>query len=742
MGEVAWVGRGSLGRDDGRIALYRPGREAVRPIGTADGVDRPAGPRHEAIREHLARRGASFYREIFAAAGGGSDREVLDALWDLVWAGEVTNDTFAPLRALRWKRPARDVRRRPGRLTSLGPPEAAGRWSLVEEVPATPTERLHATALALLDRHGVVTREAVASEGIEGGFSAVYPILRMLEEAGRIRRGYFVDGLGAAQFALAGALERLRAVREPAGSPRERDTYLLAAADPANPYGAAVPWPRRGDDDRRPLQRAAGAYVVVVDGIGRALPRAGRRDDPDPAGRRTIRRSRSRRSARSTPSSPTDGSASWSSRRSTGSRWASRRSASASWPGASRRGTAGSCSAPAAERRPEDAAMPEGDTLFRTAAGLRPHLVGRAVTAARATRPGPQIERVVGSTVDAVESHGKNLVIRFDNGLELRTHMRMNGSWHRYRPGERWRRPPARARVVLEVPGAVAVCFDAPVVELFEQRAEALHPGLSTLGPGPPRSGVRRGRCRRGAPSPARSRARQVVDLGGAPRPAGRSRGSATSGGTRRSSRSASTRSRRSRASTTRRSQRLIATARRMLHSQRAHRPRSCAAPRLSAVGPAVPAMRHADQVRATPRRGAADDVLVPALPGPGDHHMTDLAITCHRLSAGDGWTCDVAVDVGGGPPTRHVVTVADDDLERLDPGARDPHILVDRSFRFLLERESPRSILSSFDLMAIARYFPEYESDDPPPHIRLMPLARGSRPEASAATISAVSSG
>jgi endonuclease-8 len=127
--------------------------------------------------------------------------------------------------------------------------------------------------------------------------------------------------------------------------------------------------------------------------------------------------------------------------------------------------------------------MPEGDTLFRTAAGLRPHLVGRAVTAARATRPGPRIEKVVGSTIDAVESHGKNLVIRFDNGLELRTHMRMNGSWHRYRPGERWRRPPARARVVLEVPGAVAVCFDAPVVELFEQRAESLHPGLATLGP-------------------------------------------------------------------------------------------------------------------------------------------------------------------------------------------------------------------------------------------------------------------
>jgi endonuclease-8 len=129
--------------------------------------------------------------------------------------------------------------------------------------------------------------------------------------------------------------------------------------------------------------------------------------------------------------------------------------------------------------------MPEGDTLFRTAAGLRPYLVGRDIRAARAQGPGavPQIQRVVGKRVDAVEAQGKNLLIRFDGGLEIRTHLRMNGSWHRYRPGERWRRPPARARLVLEVDGAVAVCFDAPVVELFETRAEPLHPTLSTLGP-------------------------------------------------------------------------------------------------------------------------------------------------------------------------------------------------------------------------------------------------------------------
>ena len=127
--------------------------------------------------------------------------------------------------------------------------------------------------------------------------------------------------------------------------------------------------------------------------------------------------------------------------------------------------------------------MPEGDTLARTAAGLRPHLVGRPVLAARARVPGPQVSRLVGSTVTDVVSLGKNLLIRFDGGLELRTHLRMHGTWHRYRPGEPWRRAAGRAVLVLEVPGAVAVCFDAPVVELLEQRAERLHPSLGRLGP-------------------------------------------------------------------------------------------------------------------------------------------------------------------------------------------------------------------------------------------------------------------
>jgi endonuclease-8 len=126
--------------------------------------------------------------------------------------------------------------------------------------------------------------------------------------------------------------------------------------------------------------------------------------------------------------------------------------------------------------------MPEGDTLARTADGLRPHLLGRTITAARA-RSGAQVGRLVGARVDAVEALGKNLLMRFSNGLELRTHLHMHGTWHRYRPGEPWRRPAGRAVLVMEVEGAVAVCFDAPVVVLFEARAEGIHPALARLGP-------------------------------------------------------------------------------------------------------------------------------------------------------------------------------------------------------------------------------------------------------------------
>ncbi|MEO9255956.1 MAG: DEAD/DEAH box helicase, partial [Tepidiformaceae bacterium] len=153
-----------------------------------------------------------------------------------------------------------------GRAGSL-PPESAGRWSLTPTLPeattSTATARAHSLATTLLDRYGVVTRESVAAEGITGGFSAVYPVLKAMEEGGRIRRGYFVEGLGAAQFALRGAVDRLRAEREVQDDP---EVHVLAATDPANPYGAAVPWPRRDDQQRRSLQRAAGAFVVLVNG--------------------------------------------------------------------------------------------------------------------------------------------------------------------------------------------------------------------------------------------------------------------------------------------------------------------------------------------------------------------------------------------------------------------------------------------------------------------------------------------
>jgi ATP-dependent Lhr-like helicase len=203
-----------------------------------------------------------------------------------VWATTVTNDTFAPLRALRWPRSGSG--RRTGASSTakprfasaarMGPPEAAGRWSLVSDAVATAvalrgakapteTERRHAHALRLLDTYGVVTRDTVAGESLPGGFSSVYPVLREMEERGRVRRGYFVEGLGGAQFCIPAALDRLRAERgDPGGDARPTEALILAAADPANPYGASLSWPRWSDDDRRPLTRSAGAYVVLVDG--------------------------------------------------------------------------------------------------------------------------------------------------------------------------------------------------------------------------------------------------------------------------------------------------------------------------------------------------------------------------------------------------------------------------------------------------------------------------------------------
>ena len=277
-GAIVWVGAGPLGGGDGRIRLFF--RDRARLLGASlltDVPESPSAPLHDALRAGLATRGALFWTDLVAVTGTADEAQLLDALWDLVWAGELTNDTFSPLRVSRRPRRARRPGRRdPGGLTRLGPPAGAGRWSLVAPMidpAAGPTEALHALALQLLERHGVVTREGVRAEGVPGGFAAVYPVLRALEEAGRVRRGWFVAGLGAAQFALPGAVERLRAERS-AGS--QTSAVLLAATDPAQPYGAALAWPECAAGPGRPA-RAAGAYVVLIDGEPAAyLQRGGR----------------------------------------------------------------------------------------------------------------------------------------------------------------------------------------------------------------------------------------------------------------------------------------------------------------------------------------------------------------------------------------------------------------------------------------------------------------------------------
>ncbi|MEA2386753.1 MAG: ATP-dependent helicase Lhr and Lhr-like helicase, partial [Thermoleophilaceae bacterium] len=262
-GEVVWIGAGPLGRS-GRVALYY--REDVRLAGPPPSnvkLDRPEGEVHDAIRERLV-QAPSFWLDLVAELS--YEREELHtALWDLVWAGEVTNDAFAPLRARRLTAVGRE--RRPARrfASRRSPAQEAivGRWSLTESLfRNAPAEgpRTRAQAELMLERYGIVTRETVLAEGVPGGFSSLYGELSNLEMLGTARRGYFVEGLGGAQFALAGAVERLRGLPQ-----RNEDEYLiLAATDPAQPYGAALPWPKRGEG-RRPA-RTAGAYVLLRDG--------------------------------------------------------------------------------------------------------------------------------------------------------------------------------------------------------------------------------------------------------------------------------------------------------------------------------------------------------------------------------------------------------------------------------------------------------------------------------------------
>ncbi|WP_071338277.1 ATP-dependent helicase [Streptomyces albidoflavus] len=286
-GELLWAGSGSLPGKDGWVSLYLADNA---PLLLPPPHPLELSPLHQAVLDALAGGYGLFFRQIAdqvrAAHPTASDQALADAVWELAWSGRLTNDTVAPLRALLGSgrtagstahRARRSVPRgRFGALTAAprpasrtGPPTVAGRWSLLPPLEPDPTLRAHALARTLLDRHGVVTRGAVAAEGVEGGFSAVYRVLSAFEDSGQARRGYVVEGLGAAQFAMDGAVDRLRASataaeREVGGTPRQ--ALVLAAADPANAHGAALPWPEPPSGAGHKPGRKAGAMVVLVDG--------------------------------------------------------------------------------------------------------------------------------------------------------------------------------------------------------------------------------------------------------------------------------------------------------------------------------------------------------------------------------------------------------------------------------------------------------------------------------------------
>jgi ATP-dependent Lhr-like helicase len=259
-GEVLWSGGGTLPGNDGWVRLHLADTAATT-LAEAAGDETTELQRD--VLGALAGGGAYFFRQLGQAVGSTDDKALTTALWDLVWAGQITNDTFAPLRAMLGGKAktssaprtrAYRGRRRPTLPTQSGPPNVGGRWSLLPLAEPDATVRAAATAELLLERYGVVTRGAVQVEGVCGGFAGVYRVLAKFEESGRARRGYFVEGLGAAQFATGPTVDRLRTYakdlddEERADPDRAREALTLSATDPANPYGAALPWPHDADD--------------------------------------------------------------------------------------------------------------------------------------------------------------------------------------------------------------------------------------------------------------------------------------------------------------------------------------------------------------------------------------------------------------------------------------------------------------------------------------------------------------
>ncbi|HEV2645661.1 MAG TPA: crosslink repair DNA glycosylase YcaQ family protein [Acidobacteriaceae bacterium] len=285
-GEVTWVGFDAIGERDGRIGLYLADKlEALWPVTqSAANPQLPAldGDRQQAIVSYLKAHGASFFQQVHDGVGGGYPGETLDAIWSLVWRGLLTNDSLHALRAYS-ARPAtsakngKRVHHQNGfRSRRTTPPTAQGRWSLNSAAfgeDRSATAWSHAIAQQLLTRYGVVFRETAHAEGLPGGFSAVYDVLKAMEESGRVRRGYFAADLGATQFAMPAAVDLLRSLR----AEREGDRcemLMLAATDPANPYGSLLRWPTGGDESSS-LTRSVGAKVVLCDGALVAYLRRG-----------------------------------------------------------------------------------------------------------------------------------------------------------------------------------------------------------------------------------------------------------------------------------------------------------------------------------------------------------------------------------------------------------------------------------------------------------------------------------
>ncbi len=267
-GEVVWIGLDPLGEHDGRIALYLADRlTALLPPQRQNVLGAtPLTPREEALLAQLSRGGAAFFTQLHDATGGGYPGETLDALWSLVWRGLVTNDTFHALRAYTTRPSSARQPKRQHNLPSFRsrrttPPSAQGRWTLVPSPEATlsaSTEWSHAIANQLLVRYGLLMRESVVQENLPGGFSAVYDVLKAFEESGRVRRGYFVAGLGATQFAMPAAVDLLRSLRGNA-QPEKPEMVAIAATDPANPYGSVLRWPNAPPDATDPAPEPAHA---------------------------------------------------------------------------------------------------------------------------------------------------------------------------------------------------------------------------------------------------------------------------------------------------------------------------------------------------------------------------------------------------------------------------------------------------------------------------------------------------